>query len=943
LSFVHRYCIRHPCQALIGAVVALAVCVPGLGRLRLRTDGHALVPAEAPAVQLDDRLREEFGLKDTIVVVVRAPPGVDVFNAGTVALVNELSGRLSRIAGLAPSDIFSLATERGRRVRPGTLQFLKFLDPLPVTPAELATLREDVGLIGVYDGTLIAADKRATAIFVSVPGKLDRTWLYSQVQAAIDSLPSHAEEIEVTGAPIAESLLGTHILEDLGIPTRWFGAVSPERRPDESSLPRSLDELREFIARHIGVLPIALAVMTMIFLASFRSLAAVALTLLKIGSILVMVFGLMGWFSVPIYLTIAVMPIILTATGTSDEVHIFDLYARQLAASASSALGATPEAGPALVTTMDELHRPIVLTSLTTAAAFLSFALSPLAPVRAFGIFTAVGCLLCICWALTATPATIRLVPAKWFQPKEHRRRHEPGAQAAGTTAAPADPRPVSFAATSDPSPTCFTRLGDSVVRHRRMILLASALFVGISWLGIRRIRVQDSWIDGFSPASSFHRATTAFNEQFLGMHLLFVCVDTGGRTLEGRITGADVDYFSVKIPAAGIADPAGLVGRSIELRLIPPDSQPAAPLHPSMIHRTEIESAMRSGDQIVVGLVRNRGSPRYSLRLTNHEPVVYEITPQHLKRPEHLARIKALEEFIASRREDRVGGVLGPARYVETTNFIGMGCKEEHRRIPDRERLEWVWNWYANIRGPERTRATVDAAYSRGIISVFLKNANFIDTARLLGALREYERTHLAPHGTSLSFAGDVAVSQTLIDAIVTTQIRSLALSLVGVLLVTVLVSRSIGWGVACVLPCAVAIPVNFALMGALGIPLGVATSMFASMSVGIGVDYAIHFVERYRLEMRKPRSETGSIAGSQGRDLTLRETFRLAGPANLIDALGVALGFGILTLSQVPANARLGLMVVTSILTCLAATLLVLPALLAMFPGRRTGRSNE
>jgi len=60
--------------------------------------------------------------------------------------------------------------------------------------------------------------------------------------------------------------------------------------------------------------------------------------------------------------------------------------------------------------------------------------------------------------------------------------------------------------------------------------------------------------------------------------------------------------------------------------------------------------------------------------------------------------------------------------------------------------------------------------------------------------------------------------------------------------------------------------------------------------------------------------------------------------GPATVLNALGVALGFGILMLSQVPANARLG---VLGVVNCLVATLLVLPALLSKWSGEkaRTG----
>ena len=55
-----------------------------------------------------------------------------------------------------------------------------------------------------------------------------------------------------------------------------------------------------------------------------------------------------------------------------------------------------------------------------------------------------------------------------------------------------------------------------------------------------------------------------------------------------------------------------------------------------------------------------------------------------------------------------------------------------------------------------------------------------------------------------------------------------------------------------------------------------------------------------------------------------------KATGPAIFIDALAVALGFGVMMLSQVPANARLGGLVVLSIVSCFAATLLLLPALM-------------
>jgi predicted RND superfamily exporter protein len=69
--------------------------------------------------------------------------------------------------------------------------------------------------------------------------------------------------------------------------------------------------------------------------------------------------------------------------------------------------------------------------------------------------------------------------------------------------------------------------------------------------------------------------------------------------------------------------------------------------------------------------------------------------------------------------------------------------------------------------------------------------------------------------------------------------------------------------------------------------------------------------------------------------------DAVKTIGPAVVLDALAIALGFGIMILSQVPSNARLGGLVVLSVATCLSATLLLLPALLALWrpavgPGR-------
>src|SRR6185436_12862025 len=89
-------------------------------------------------------------------------------------------------------------------------------------------------------------------------------------------------------------------------------------------------------------------------------LAAVAVAYLKVVLCLAWTFGLMGWVGSPVYLTTAVLPVILVTVGLAYEIHILWHYQRAL----------EREAGPeshALAETFAELARPVAFSSATTA------------------------------------------------------------------------------------------------------------------------------------------------------------------------------------------------------------------------------------------------------------------------------------------------------------------------------------------------------------------------------------------------------------------------------------------------------------------------------------------------------------------------------------------------------------------------------------------------
>ena len=899
---LYRYCIYHPRRMIAASLLLIAAVSPGMLRLRLRTDGHALVPHQAPEILVDLAIRDDFAIDDPVVVVIRSNDGSGIYNAHTLALIDELTTVFKALDGVRPGNVFSLATEYGDRVFPGTLRFRRMLEPLPTTPEEIERLRGDIRDIKLYSGTMVSFDERSAAILVGAAPGVDRVDLYRRVWDTIESQGEIPEKVDVIGAPVAEALLGTHILEDLGVPELLLG-----RRTDSHSahkplgIPKSAYEFRVWIARCIGLVPVALAVMALVFLVCHRSWPAVVLPLMEAGTCLVVVFALMGWCGVPVYLTIAVMPIILTAAGVMDEMHVFARYRERLTASVSDDHRAV------LLATMVEMGRPVIMTNATSGFGFLAFAFSPIGPVCAFGIFTAIGMVFCLAWTLIVTPACLSLAGAR---PIVGRRR----AQASGSTA----PRLKRW----------FGALGSGVVRYRGAVLASVILAAVIAPLGIRNVVVQDSWIDGFAPESEFRRATDAFDEQFLGAHTLIVCAETDRRKFSGEIVGAAFDGLWTKLPGDLVDDPATLVGWRFKLKRLgqPPPPTVADARRQAILENwfTWISEAKREEGNILVKGNPSQGLPKFGLRLTDSDRVAFEMTPSRLMQPDTVRRIGELESFIKAQQADAVGGVVGTADYLKTVNFLRRGRREEERRIPDNaEQVEWNWREYGRIRGEERIRQLVDADYSRSVITVLMKDANFVGTAHLMTSIRDFEAEKLATNGIKLSFAGDVAVSQTLIEAIVGTQILSVIAASLGDLAVTTVLGRSLLFGLLCVLPSSLAVLLNFAVMGWLGMPLGVATSMFSSMTLGIGVDYAIHFLQTHKQERAAGAAPREAVIGAM----------MITGPAIIGNTLAVTLGFGVLMLSQVPANARLGGLLVLSLFNCFGATMLILPAIL----GRR------
>jgi predicted RND superfamily exporter protein len=148
----------------------------------------------------------------------------------------------------------------------------------------------------------------------------------------------------------------------------------------------------------------------------------------------------------------------------------------------------------------------------------------------------------------------------------------------------------------------------------------------------------------------------------------------------------------------------------------------------------------------------------------------------------------------------------------------------------------------------------------------------------------------------------------------------RSIFFSVIAVFIITALMFRSIAAGLFNIVPISVAMLLNFGIMALLGYPLDVSTALSSGIVIGVGIDYTIHFLAKYKLEANKLKDGRKAMVA----------VMTTTGRAIFFNAIAVIAGFMVLFASNFPANQHLGGLVSINMFTCFVAAMTILPALL-------------
>ena len=229
------------------------------------------------------------------------------------------------------------------------------------------------------------------------------------------------------------------------------------------------------------------------------------------------------------------------------------------------------------------------------------------------------------------------------------------------------------------------------------------------------------------------------------------------------------------------------------------------------------------------------------------------------------------------------------------------------------------LMNSYKIMLGDDMFSRFMNAEFSKANILLFThisSSGDFLETRdEILAHVRESFSKDLAWDVTGLGMV--VSASSHLLTK---GQVKSLSLTIVLVFGIMFVLFLSVKVGLIAILPNLFPIIINFGMMGWLGIELSMATSLIASIAIGLAVDDTIHYLVRYNREFKKNLDD----------ELALKETIKHVGRPIVFTTLTIGVGFSILTLSSFKPTAIFGVMMVITMFSALVADLILLPSLM-------------
>ncbi len=256
---------------------------------------------------------------------------------------------------------------------------------------------------------------------------------------------------------------------------------------------------------------------------------------------------------------------------------------------------------------------------------------------------------------------------------------------------------------------------------------------------------------------------------------------------------------------------------------------------------------------------------------------------------------------------------------YCDLVKHLHISMNENPTATPTNEEIAQYLMLHEMSATPNEVFAIRSEDDQLAKVQLFLKSSDPEQHKVLYEQIQETGSPFFTKLNGELNFGGDVMHRIALGSYIVKGKIQNIALALLIVLLSCLIIFRSLTKGLLTLLPILVSLIMVFGIMGMIGIRLGISTSLLTAMIVGIGIDFAIHYLVSF-LDARK------SLVNHDA----LLHTSAHTGRAITYDAISNIAGFSVLSFSGFLPVQHFGWLLAFSMLLIFLNTLLLYPAFL-------------
>tara|TARA_B100000674_G_C37972500_1_gene977663 strand:+ start:1144 stop:3345 length:2202 start_codon:yes stop_codon:yes gene_type:complete len=279
-------------------------------------------------------------------------------------------------------------------------------------------------------------------------------------------------------------------------------------------------------------------------------------------------------------------------------------------------------------------------------------------------------------------------------------------------------------------------------------------------------------------------------------------------------------------------------------------------------------------------------------------------------KEPDVIREILNLQSWLNEQVE--IGGVYTFVDYLGTLEEALAPEKVDEDPVPNSKSLI---SHYLLLGASEDVRRFADASYQSVLLQVRMR----IVSSSAINQLSERINDRLTLLNQDLVgkiTGSSYLIAQTL-DEVTQGQVWSLSTAIIPIFVVLALMFRSFYLAFIALIPNLLPIIVFFGVLGWIGIPLNLTTSLVASVVLGIAVDDSIHFFARLRQKVKKEVSRP--------LESTIGSVIR---PVSFTTA-GLSLGFIMLISGQLLSQAEFGLLVAFTLVVAWLLDLTFTPAL--------------